>query len=298
MMRAARGLTVARVRIGVLWRGVVWRSVVWCGVVCCALACSDEAPPNDEPIAPNANLRAAVESPPAPPADQPRFGYDTHGRLARAKGLVHGFEVPRALKLVETRPDYLELEIRAPMESLLEFWSGHDRRTKRPFIARGYQVDVDKNGFEVRHTDGSLNRLNLPSKYREAHVFVTEKGGRMHTVRIHKPRTDEAGVPAPDRFVPRLGENARPSPSPSAAASAKTPPGVPAAAPTQKKKARAASSARTGSGSTPEQRRAARIQHWNGHNDRSGWHRTRRSQSVRNDVQRWQRENPGKKFVD
>lgn len=260
--------------------------VVASGCAIAAAACAGADEGNDTPVRPNQDLRAKVEQLANTPKTAPseRGGLDAHGRLARAEALAHGFEVPKGLKLVEARETYIELEIKAPLEQLFEFWSGRDRRTARPFIARGYQVDSGPNGFDVRHTSRSLDRLNLDSRYESGHVFVTEKGGRTNIVRIHKPIAPEKREVAAKRFVPRLDAASARPPQPTAPTA-----GIP---PTPR-----ATATPTANAPRP-MTRAESIKHWKSHNDRVGWHRAGRSRNVRSRVRKWAADNPGKVFVD
>ena len=169
-------------------------------------------------------------------------GLDRDGRLLPASDLVAGFEVPMRAKFVRTRRQYLELELKASPESVVEFYTGADRRTGRRFVEREYAVaPVRQTGdINVRHTKQSRRRLGLASKYDTAHIAIRKLNHWNWQFRVYDARNPEQRK----SFVPEIGSTgAETSPAPlrpsiagtSRAAASSSPAGASAGAEAQTK---------------------------------------------------------------
>jgi hypothetical protein len=169
---------------------------------------------DEEPVSPNAELRAPIETPEAP---KPPKDVDEAGRLLAAEGLVSGFEVPKGLKLLRRERGYLEFEVTASADALREFWTGLDGRTGRRFTERRYLVENAAVGFDVNHTRETLDRLRLGDEYKDGYIYVAPGGGRTQRIRVHPPVT--VLDPEDDPFIPKL--------EPAGPGSAPTPRGTP-----------------------------------------------------------------------
>ncbi|MBT9559421.1 MAG: hypothetical protein IV100_25555 [Myxococcales bacterium] len=179
---------------------------------------------DEEPLSPNAELRAPIETPEAP---KPPKDVDDSGRLLAAEGLVSGFEVPKGLKLLRRERGYLEFEVNATADALREFWTGLDGRTGRRYTERRYLVENATVGFDVNHTRDTLDRLRLGDEYKDGYIYVAPGGGRSQRIRVHPPLT--VVDPDDDPFIPKL-EPAGPgnAPTPRGAPPPSRPQGIPA----------------------------------------------------------------------
>jgi hypothetical protein len=258
------------------------------------LLVSCESKPSDDgvKITENKALRAGVENPPKAVKSSVRRGYDATGHLRKAENLVHGYEVPVGLKLIRRSERFLVFDSKAGRDALMEFYLGVDRRTGHPFAARSYAITKHRNGFEVRHTDPSLKRLDLPPEYKNTHMFITAGKGRGQQVRLHRLPThtesvtnrfenDVTSIPAASPVEPPATTKSSPQASKTAS---KTPPpsALPPPSPTL---VRPASSG----ASVPRAAPHPRQRHPYG---------TGRTQAMHGRVMDWKMKNPGKKFVD
>ena len=157
-------------------------------------------------------VRQQVETP-VPQTTAPTPGLDREGRLLPASDLVAGFEVPMRAKFVRMRKQYLELELKASPESVVEFYTGADRTTGRRFVEREYTVaPVRQTGdINVRHTKQSLRRLGLASKYDTAHIAIRKLNHWNWQFRVYDARNPQQRK----SFVPELGStSAETAPAP------------------------------------------------------------------------------------
>ncbi|HIA04801.1 MAG TPA: hypothetical protein EYN66_23385 [Myxococcales bacterium] len=175
--------------------------ILW---MCLVAGCSGEQPEasqkavSDEAmLAPNSVIRSAL-SPKAPtpeagplvPTKERRFGYDGHNRLMAAAGLVSGFEVPVGLKPIKRHSSLLVFEMTAPIEDIIEFYTGTDRETRRRFTARRYAVTDLERGLEIHHSASSLKRLKLSDQQLQSNIFIVAGSGRTHIFKFHTVPTE------------------------------------------------------------------------------------------------------------
>jgi hypothetical protein len=158
---------------------------------------SQKAASDEALLAPNSVIRNALsaqapapEAGPVVPIRERRFGYDGHNRLMAAAGLVSGFEVPVGLKPIKRHRSLFVFEMTAPIEDIVEFYTGTDRETRRRFTARRYAVTDLERGLEIHHSASSLKRLKLSDQQLQSNIFIVAGSGRTHVFKFHTAPTE------------------------------------------------------------------------------------------------------------